>query len=100
MTENLLERDYLADRQNQFAAVLGVEAELLRHLELCMTCNGQDYEWTDWDVSEVTDSCIDDPAAYRSYLADTCCKDCGGTGFEGGSFKLDTQQWLTLGQGK
>ena len=100
LIDNQGEHEYLADRQKQFAAILDVEPEELGHLTLCESCGGYDYIWTDWTLSPLPDgftSSTDDAIAHRNYLAETACKDCDATGFQGGSFDFTKEQWLELG---
>lgn len=96
--ENRRERA-LKDRQEQFAALLGVSPEQLRHLQFCDDCGGDDYQWTDWCTSELQDTLDfintpEDALKYRAYLADIACKSCDATGFKDGSFQLEVEQWL------
>lgn len=93
----------LEARQNQFAALLGIDdPEQLRHLQFCGDCGGQDYQWTDWATSELPMLGFiknhQDALDYRTYLAETACKSCDATGFEAGSFELSIEQWLKLGK--
>jgi hypothetical protein len=92
----------LRDRQDQFAALLRVEPEQLRHLQFCGDCGGYDYQWTDWTISPLPMlgfiKSREDATDYRNYLAESACKSCDASGFEGGSFEFEIEQWLTLGQ--
>lgn len=92
----------LKSRQDQFGALLEITPEKLRHLEFCDTCRGDDYEWTDWSSNdlELSELKVDssEDIAYRNYLASLACKECDGTGFEGGSFQLTQEEWINLGQ--
>lgn len=73
--------------------MLGIDMAEVRHLKLCSVCHGHDYAWTDWSSSEIDVVGLGietgQALAYRNYLAETLCTDCGGTGFEGG------QEFLT-----
>jgi hypothetical protein len=108
MERLILERDNdLLDRQAQFAALLGVDAHELSHLQFCTHCGGFDYQWTDVTFSDFAeDGFLPDEGddidnfyyEYRAYLADSMCRPCDGTGFEGGSFDHTIDEWLTLGR--
>ncbi len=92
----------LKDRQNQFGSILEIDPEKLRQLEFCNTCRGDDYEWTDWASSAIEWGELEgdsrDDIAYRNYLASLVCKECEGTGFESGNFRLTQEEWINLGQ--
>ncbi|OGM55836.1 hypothetical protein A3E46_00060 [Candidatus Woesebacteria bacterium RIFCSPHIGHO2_12_FULL_46_16] len=96
----------LKDRQNQFAVLLGLDPERLRGLKFCSHCGGEDYEWTDYSMDEMDATPLQlvtskgklvDLREYRSYLADSVCQNCDGTGFEGGSFSFNEDAWCSLG---
>ena len=95
-----LNQDELLSRQNQFATLFeDVDPEQLRGLKFCPHCGGNDYQWTDWSQTEIDTSFMDpddDPREYREYLLDSICKPCEGTGFEGGSWRLEKADWLEL----
>jgi hypothetical protein len=86
----------LHKRQTEFAAMLGIDPESIRHLKLCSECGGQDYQWTDWSISEIDTEGLgiedlNSAADYRAYLADNFCKACNGSGFEGASPYLNAE---------
>ncbi|HEY8108659.1 MAG TPA: hypothetical protein VIF43_01470 [Patescibacteria group bacterium] len=92
----------LRSRQDEFAALLGVEPETLRHLEFCDCCHGEDCWWADltddvldWYGLNLAD--YDESCEYRADVAGAECGPCGGTGFKGGSFDLTVEQWHQLG---
>lgn len=92
----------LESRQNQFATLFEpvINPERLRGLTFCSHCGGEDYQWTDWTGTAIDPNIFDegdDPRDYRTYLSETCCKICEGTGFEGGSWDLSVEEWLNIG---
>ncbi len=94
----------LASRQDQFATMfdIPVDPELLRGLVFCNECCGQDYEWTDWSLTDMDGNLFDSPdesQEYRLHLAEICCQKCDGTGFEGGSWRLEKEDWIELSHG-
>lgn len=96
--------EHLRSLQDQFSTLLDVDPELLRGLELCNHCRGQDYEWTDWSQCDIDPVGLDirsekQAQSYRFYILDQTCKHCEGTGFEGGSFQFERDEWLSLSAG-
>ena len=94
----------LISRQDQFATLFhNIKPEQLRGLKFCNLCGGQDYQWTNWSMTDINpddfsvNSLVEDVREYRFYLFKNMCNACDGTGFEGGSFSFSTEQWLKLG---
>lgn len=93
----------LRQRQEEFAAIIGVDSESLRHLKFCKHCGGEDYEWNDWSF-DVTNRYgldldgLDEADEYRAHFTESRCQFCDGTGFNGGSFELTAEEWQWLGQ--
>lgn len=78
-------------RQINFAALLGVNLETVLDLQFCDACGGEDYQWTDWSLTQLEleeGVSTDKVMKYRNYLAQTACKGCGATGFKGGKTLL------------
>jgi hypothetical protein len=91
--------------QDQFSAILGVDPELLRGLELCGTCGGFNHRWEDvtsFDMGEHHDigNSAQEYQEYRHQIAENTCDACEGSGFEGGSWRFSPDEWVTLSQSK
>jgi len=95
----------LHEMQDQFSAILGVDPELLRGLELCGTCGGFNHRWEDvtsFDMGEHHDigNSAQEYQEYRHQIAENTCDACEGSGFEDGSWRFSPDEWVTLSQSK
>lgn len=102
-TENPDTDSRLRSRQDEFAALLGVDPESLRHLEFCKHCDGEDAQWNDLpfdvlDMDGLGQEDFDEAAEYRGQVGESMCLQCDGTGFKSGSFELTPEDWQQLGR--
>lgn len=103
MTDEL-ERD-LEQRRGEFATLINIPVSLLDNLVFCEGCGGLEYRWDDVTMDDIAESWIIDDEeeddevnfyAYRAYLAETECRSCEGTSFNGIRFSTLSEDLLRV----